>query len=54
MGPPDATASITIPVLLSHALTELPDCGDFEVHPVTPGRSGGETSTAVLEVRAGS
>lgn len=50
--PPDATTSITIPVLRTHALTELPDCGDFEVHPVTAGRSGGERSTAVLEVRA--
>ena len=51
--PPDATASIRIPVLLSHVVTEMPDCGNFEVHPVTPGRSGGKgTTTNVLEVGA--
>ena len=50
--PPDATTSIRIPVLLSDVVTQLPDCGDFEVHPVTPGRSGGEGSTEVIEVRA--
>jgi hypothetical protein len=50
--PPDATASIRIPVLLSHVVTELPDCGNFEVHPVTPGRSGGEGTTTMIEVGA--
>jgi hypothetical protein len=50
--PPDARASTRIPVLLSGMVTELPDCGGFQVHPVTPGRAGGERSTAVIEVRA--
>lgn len=50
--PPDARASTRIPVLLSGMVTQLPDCGDFQVHPVTPGRAGGERSTAVIEVRA--
>lgn len=50
--PPDASTSVRIPVLLSDVVTQLPDCGDFEVHPVFPGRSGGERSTDVIEVRA--
>jgi hypothetical protein len=51
--PPDSTASIRIPVLLSHVVTALPDCGGFEVHPVTPGFSGSQGSPAMVEIRAG-
>jgi hypothetical protein len=50
--PPDARSSIRIPVLLSDVVTEMPDCGGFEVHPVTAGRSGGVGSTRMLDVGA--